>query len=78
MQMQGSEAVWKLVLDAHLHCVYPGQQPIILSWESFSAVMPSLPKMRALDLAGGSKEELVLMYNLGLATVLFTIFSALA
>ena len=24
MQMQGSEAVWKLVLDAHLHCVYPG------------------------------------------------------
>ena len=24
MQMQGSEAVWKLVLDAHLYCVYPG------------------------------------------------------
>ena len=24
MQMQCSEAVWKLVLDAHLHCVYPG------------------------------------------------------
>ena len=27
MQMQGSEAVWKLVLDAHLHCVYPGEAP---------------------------------------------------
>ena len=26
MQMQGTEAVWKLVLDAHLHCVYPGQK----------------------------------------------------
>ena len=25
MQMQGTEAVWKLVLDAHLHCVYPGR-----------------------------------------------------
>ena len=24
MQMQGSEAVWQPVLDAHLHRVYPG------------------------------------------------------
>ena len=27
MQMQGSEAVWQPVLDAHLHCVYPGWRP---------------------------------------------------
>ena len=27
MQMQGSEAVWQPVLDAHLHCVYPGSSP---------------------------------------------------
>ena len=40
--------------------------------------MPSLPKMRGADLAGGTKEELVLMYKLGLATALFVIFSALA
>ena len=25
MQMQGYEAMWQLVLDAHLHCVYPGR-----------------------------------------------------
>ena len=27
MQMQGYEAMWQLVLDAHLHCVYPGRPP---------------------------------------------------
>lgn len=36
-----------------------------VSLDSFNAVMPSLPQMRGADLAGGTKEELVLMYKLG-------------
>ena len=40
--------------------------------------MPSLPRERAADPFGATKEELVLMYRFGLATALFAIFAALA
>ena len=43
MQMQGSEAVWQLVLDVHLHCVYPG--PNEIGYDMFGYNVPILPQL---------------------------------
>lgn len=41
--MQGSEAVWQLVLDVHLHCVYPG--PNEIGYDMFGYNVPILPQL---------------------------------
>ena len=38
MQMQGYEAMWQLVLDAHLHCVYPGLEEAMALYERALAI----------------------------------------